>query len=197
MAIDMIEENELSALAPQRSGFKNDVQKMPKKKRTIGIDDKYSNFTIFGKEIELSHTSKEGTQYEIVKRGLPMDEKSTCESLQSIINNLDGQIEVARKKAISNNTAGERADAQDEANGKSRYRSEVLERMKSMKCDIDNKDIEQKKNLEEALYLTKNILEQGKTKSNTFTYIIIGGVVAISVVAFIVIRNAKKGTSTN
>ena len=197
MAIDMIEENELSALAPQRSGFKNDVQKMPKKKRAIGLDDKYSNFTVFGKEIELSHTSKEGSQYEIAKRGLPMDEKSTCESLQSIIDKLDGEIEVARKKAISNNTGGERADAQDEANGKSRYRSEVLERMKSMKCDIGNKDVEQKKNLEEALYLTKNILEQGKTKSNTFTYIIIGGVLAISVVAFIVIRNAKKGKSTN
>jgi hypothetical protein len=197
MAIDMIEENELSALAPQRSGFKNDVQKMPKKKKSIGLDDKYSNFTIFGKEIELSHTSKEGTQYEIVKRGMPIDEKTTCETLQSYIDNLDGQIDVARKKAITNKTAGERADAQDEANGKSRFRGEVFERMKTMKCDVTNKSLEQKKNLEEALYLTQNILEQSKTKSNTFTYVIVGGVIALGVVAFIVVRNAKKGTPTN
>jgi Tfp pilus assembly protein FimT len=117
--------------------------------------------------------------------------------LQSYVNNLDSQIDIARKKAITNNTAGERADAQDEANGKSRFKNEVIEKMKSMKCDIASKDVEQKKNLEEALYLTKNILEQSKTKSNTFTYIIVGGVVALGVVAFIVIRNAKKGTSSN
>jgi hypothetical protein len=197
MAIDMIEQNELSALAPQRSGFKNDVQRMPKKKRAIGLDDKYSNFTVFGKEIELGHKSKEDTQYQTVKRGMPIDEKTTCETLQSYIDNLDGQIDVARKKAITNKTAGERADAQDEANGKSRFRGEVLERMKSMKCDIANKDLEQKKNLEEALYLTQNILNQSKTKSNTFTYLIVGGVIALGVVAFIVVRNAKKGTSTN
>jgi hypothetical protein len=197
MAIDMIEENELSALAPQRSGFKNDVQRMPKKKKSIGLNDGYSNFTVFGKEIELSHTSKEGTQYEIAKRGMPIDEKTTCETLQSYVDNLDGQIDVARKKAITNASAGERADAQDEANGKSKFRSEVVERMKTMKCDIAKKDVEQKKNLEEALYLTQNILQQSKTKSNTFTYIIVGGVIAIGVVAFIVIRNAKKGTSTN
>jgi hypothetical protein len=197
MAIDMIEDNELSALAPQRSGFKNDLQRMPKKKRAISIDDKYSNFTIFGTEIELTHTSKEDSQYEIAKKGMPIDEKTTCETLQSYVNSLDSQIDIARKKAITNNTAGERADAQDEANGKSRFKNEVIEKMKSMKCDIASKDVEQKKNLEEALYLTKNILEQSKTKSNTFTYIIVGGVVALGVVAFIVIRNAKKGTSSN
>jgi hypothetical protein len=66
-----------------------------------------------------------------------------------------------------------------------------------MKCDVTNKSLEQKKNLEEALYLTQNILEQSKTKSNTFTYVIVGGVIALGVVAFIVVRNAKKGTPTN
>jgi hypothetical protein len=199
MAIDMIEDNELSALAPMRNGghFKDEISSSIRRKKPVMLNnfkkkqDTYANFTIFGKEVELSHTSKEDTQYATAKRFMPIDDKSTCETLQSYVNSLETQIEVARKKAITNSTAGERADAQDEANGKSKYKLEILEKMKSMKCDIDNKEAEQKKNTEQALLISKSILEQNQTKSNILTYAIIGGVIIIGAVTFILIKNRK------
>ena len=137
MAIDMIESNELSALAHQRSGFKNDLQRVPKRKRAISLDSEFSNFSI---------TTKGDRQEQAVysKYGKPeldfsvsgMEEKGDCQGVENMITKVQQRLDlIASERGQSSNKKQSNA-YNNVYNNTQSYKNDLDNLYKRMGCKV-------------------------------------------------------------
>ena len=150
MAIDMIEGNELSALASQRSGFKNDLQRVPKRKRTITLDSDFSNFSI---------TTKGDRQEQEVyyKYGQPqvdfsvsgMEEKGDCQGVENMITKVQQRLDlIANERGQSSNKKQSNA-YNNVYNNTQSYKNDLDNLYKRMGCKVKKEQAELEKTKKE------------------------------------------------
>ena len=143
MAIDMIESNELSALAHQRSGFKNDLQRVPKRKRAISLDSEFSNFSI---------TTKGDRQEQAVysKYGKPeldfsvsgMEEKGDCQGVENMITKVQQRLDlIASERGQSSNKKQSNA-YNNVYNNTQSYKNDLDNLYKRMGCKVKKEQAE-------------------------------------------------------
>ena len=203
MAIDMIEGNELSALAGQRSGFKNDLQRMPKTKKAITLDSDFSNFSI---------TTKGDRQEQEVyyKYGQPqvdfsvsgMEEKGDCQGVENAIIKVQQRLDlIASERGQSSNKKQSNA-YNNVYNNTQSYKNDLDNLYKRMGCKIKKEQAEldkvKKENIDAIISSTtasqiglnqaEAIATTKKAGSSMNLIYIIGGVVLLGVVGFVVLR---------
>jgi LPXTG-motif cell wall-anchored protein len=203
MAIDLIEDNELSALAGQRSGFKNDLQRMPKRKRAITLDSDFSNFSI---------TTKGDRQEQEVyyKYGQPqvdfsvsgMEEKGDCQGVENAIVKVQQRLDlIASERGQSSNKKQSNA-YNNVYNNTQSYKNDLDNLYKRMGCKIKKEQAEldkvKKENIDAIISSTtasqiglnqaEAIATTKKAGSSMNLIYIIGGVVLLGVVGFVVLR---------
>ena len=203
MAIDMIEGNELSALAKQRSGFKNDLQRVPKRKRAITLDSDFSNFSI---------TTKGDRQEQEVyyKYGQPqvdysvsgMEEKGDCQGVENMITKVQQRLDlIANERGQSSNKKQSNAYNKVYNNTQS-YKNDLDNLYKRMGCKVKKEQAEldktKKENIDAIISSTtasqiglnqaEAISTTKKAGSSMNTIYIIGGVVLLGVVGFVILR---------
>jgi len=203
MAIDMIEGNELSALANQRSGFKNDIQIVPKRKRAITLDSDFSNFSI---------TTKGDRQEQEVyyKYGQPqvdfsvsgMEEKGDCQGVENAIIKVQQRLDlIASERGQSSNKKQSNA-YNNVYNNTQSYKNDLDNLYKRMGCKIKKEQAEldkvKKENIDAIISSTtasqiglnqaEAIATTKKAGSSMNLIYIIGGVVLLGVVGFVVLR---------
>ena len=203
MAIDMIEGNELSALANQRSGFKNDLQRVPKRKRAITLDSDFSNFSI---------TTKGDRQEQEVyyKYGQPqvdysvsgMEEKGDCQGVENMITKVQQRLDlIANERGQSSNKKQSNAYNKVYNNTQS-YKNDLDNLYKRMGCKVKKEQAEldktKKENIDAIISSTtasqiglnqaEAISTTKKAGSSMNTIYIIGGVVLLGVVGFVILR---------
>jgi LPXTG-motif cell wall-anchored protein len=203
MAIDMIEGNELSALANQRSGFKNDIQIVPKRKRAITLDSDFSNFSI---------TTKGDRQEQEVyyKYGQPqvdfsvsgMEEKGDCQGVENAIIKVQQRLDlIASERGQSSNKKQSNA-YNNVYNNTQSYKNDLDNLYKRMGCKIKKEQAEldkvKKENIDAIISSTtasqiglnqaEAITTTKKAGSSMNLIYIIGGVVLLGVVGFVVLR---------
>jgi len=166
MAIDMIESNELSALAHQRSGFKNDLQRVPKRKRAISLDSDFSNFSIWGVSfLEKGATiiptyQSKGDEKEIEvynKYGKPenefsvggMEEKGNCQGVEDMINKVQQRLDlIASERGQSSNKKQSNA-YNNVYNHTKGYQNDLQNLYKRMNCLVKKEQAELEKTKKE------------------------------------------------
>ena len=203
MAIDMIEGNELSALASQRSGFKNDLQRVPKRKRTITLDSDFSNFSI---------TTKGDRQEQEVyyKYGQPqvdfsvsgMEEKGDCQGVENMITKVQQRLDlIANERGQSSNKKQSNA-YNNVYNNTQSYKNDLDNLYKRMGCKVKKEQAELEKTKKEnidaiissttasqiGLNQAEAIATTKKAGSSMNMIYIIGGVVLLGVVGFVILR---------
>ena len=203
MAIDMIEGNELSALASQRSGFKNDLQRVPKRKRTITLDSDFSNFSI---------TTKGDRQEQEVyyKYGQPqvdfsvsgMEEKGDCQGVENMITKVQQRLDlIANERGQSSNKKQSNA-YNNVYNNTQSYKNDLDNLYKRMGCKVKKEQAELEKTKKEnidaiissttasqiGLNQAEAIATTKKAGSSMNMIYIIGGVVLLGVVGFVIFR---------
>jgi LPXTG-motif cell wall-anchored protein len=203
MAIDMIESNELSALAHQRSGFKNDLQRVPKRKRAISLDSEFSNFSI---------TTKGDRQEQEVyyKYGQPqidfsvsgMEEKGDCQGVENMITKVQQRLDlIASERGQSSNKKQSNA-YNNVYNNTQSYKNDLDNLYKRMGCKVKKEQAEldktKKENIDAIISSTtasqiglnqaEAISTTKKAGSSMNTIYIIGGVVLLGVVGFVIFR---------
>ena len=203
MAIDMIESNELSALAHQRSGFKNDLQRVPKRKRAISLDSEFSNFSI---------TTKGDRQEQEVyyKYGQPqidfsvsgMEEKGDCKGVEMMITKVQQRLDlIASERGQSSNK--KQSNAYNHVyDATQSYKNDLENLYKRMDCKVKKEQAEldktKKENIDAIISSTtasqiglnqaEAISTTKKSGSSMNTIYIIGGVVLLGVVGFVIFR---------
>ena len=203
MAIDMIESNELSALAHQRSGFKNDLQRVPKRKRAISLDSEFSNFSI---------TTKGDRQEQAVysKYGKPeldfsvsgMEEKGDCQGVENMITKVQQRLDlIASERGQSSNKKQSNA-YNNVYNNTQSYKNDLDNLYKRMGCKVKKEQAELEKTKKEnidaiissttasqiGLNQAEAVSTTKKAGSSMNTIYIIGGVVLLGVVGFVIFR---------
>lgn len=203
MAIDMIEGNELSALASQRSGFKNDLQRVPKRKRAITLDSDFSNFSI---------TTKGDRQEQEVyyKYGQPqvdfsvsgMEEKGDCQGVENMITKVQQRLDlIANERGQSSNKKQSNA-YNNVYNNTQSYKNDLDNLYKRMGCKVKKEQAELEKTKKEnidaiissttasqiGLNQAEAIATTKKAGSSMNMIYIIGGVVLLGVVGFVILR---------
>lgn len=203
MAIDMIESNELSALAHQRSGFKNDLQRVPKRKRAISLDSEFSNFSI---------TTKGDRQEQAVysKYGKPeldfsvsgMEEKGDCQGVENMITKVQQRLDlIASERGQSSNKKQSNA-YNNVYNNTQSYKNDLDNLYKRMGCKVKKEQAEldktKKENIDAIISSTtasqiglnqaEAISTTKKAGSSMNMIYIIGGVVLLGVVGFVILR---------
>jgi LPXTG-motif cell wall-anchored protein len=166
MAIDMIENNELSALANQRSGFKNDLQRMPKRKRPITLDSDFSNFSIGGVSflekgatIIPTYQSKGDEKEQAVydKYGKPevdfsvsgMEEKGDCQGVELMITKVQQRLDlIASERGQSSNKKQSNA-YNNVYNNTQSYKNDLDNLYKRMGCKVKKEQAELEKTKKE------------------------------------------------
>jgi len=199
----MIEGNELSALAGQRSGFKNDLQRMPKTKKAITLDSDFSNFSI---------TTKGDRQEQEVyyKYGQPqvdfsvsgMEEKGDCQGVENAIIKVQQRLDlIASERGQSSNKKQSNA-YNNVYNNTQSYKNDLDNLYKRMGCKIKKEQAEldkvKKENIDAIISSTtasqiglnqaEAIATTKKAGSSMNLIYIIGGVVLLGVVGFVVLR---------
>jgi LPXTG-motif cell wall-anchored protein len=203
MAIDMIEGNELSALAHQRSGFKNDLQRVPKRKRAITLDSDFSNFSITTKgDRQEQEVYQKYSNPEITFSVKGMEEKGDCQGVENMITKVQQRLDlIASERGQSSNKKQSNA-YNNVYNATQSYKNDLDNLYKRMGCKVKKEQAELDKtkqenidaiissttasqiglNQAEALSTTK------KAGSSMNTIYIIGGVVLLGVVGFVIFR---------
>jgi LPXTG-motif cell wall-anchored protein len=203
MAIDLIEDNELSALAGQRSGFKNDLQKMPKRKKAITLDSDFSNFSI---------TTKGDRQEQEVyyKYGQPqvdfsvsgMEEKGDCQGVENAIIKVQQRLDLISSERGQSSNKKQSNAYNNVYNNTQSYKNDLDNLYKRMGCKIKKEQAEldkvKKENIEAIISSTtasqiglnqaESIATTKKAGSSMNLIYIIGGVVLLGVVGFVVLR---------
>lgn len=203
MAIDLIEDNELSALAGQRSGFKNDLQRMPKRKRAITLDSDFSNFSI---------TTKGDRQEQEVyyKYGQPqvdfsvsgMEEKGDCQGVENAIIKVQQRLDLISSERGQSSNKKQSNAYNNVYNNTQSYKNDLDNLYKRMGCKIKKEQAEldkvKKENIEAIISSTtasqiglnqaESIATTKKAGSSMNLIYIIGGVVLLGVVGFVVLR---------
>jgi LPXTG-motif cell wall-anchored protein len=203
MAIDLIEDNELSALAGQRSGFKNDLQRMPKRKRAITLDSDFSNFSI---------TTKGDRQEQEVyyKYGQPqvdfsvsgMEEKGDCQGVENAIIKVQQRLDLISSERGQSSNKKQSNAYNNVYNNTQSYKNDLDNLYKRMGCKIKKEQAEldkvKKENIDAIISSTtasqiglnqaEAIATTKKAGSSMNLIYIIGGVVLLGVVGFVVLR---------
>jgi LPXTG-motif cell wall-anchored protein len=203
MAIDMIEGNELSALAGQRSGFKNDLQRMPKTKKAITLDSDFSNFSI---------TTKGDRQEQEVyyKYGQPqvdfsvsgMEEKGDCQGVENAIIKVQQRLDLISSERGQSSNKKQSNAYNNVYNNTQSYKNDLDNLYKRMGCKIKKEQAEldkvKKENIDAIISSTtasqiglnqaEAIATTKKAGSSMNLIYIIGGVVLLGVVGFVVLR---------
>jgi LPXTG-motif cell wall-anchored protein len=203
MAIDLIEDNELSALAGQRSGFKNDLQRMPKRKKAITLDSDFSNFSI---------TTKGDRQEQEVyyKYGQPqvdfsvsgMEEKGDCQGVENAIIKVQQRLDLISSERGQSSNKKQSNAYNNVYNNTQSYKNDLDNLYKRMGCKIKKEQAEldkvKKENIEAIISSTtasqiglnqaESIATTKKAGSSMNLIYIIGGVVLLGVVGFVVLR---------
>ena len=203
MAIDLIEDNELSALAGQRSGFKNDLQRMPKRKKAITLDSDFSNFSI---------TTKGDRQEQEVyyKYGQPqvdfsvsgMEEKGDCQGVENAIIKVQQRLDLISSERGQSSNKKQSNAYNNVYNNTQSYKNDLDNLYKRMGCKIKKEQAEldkvKKENIDAIITSTtasqiglnqaEAIATTKKAGSSMNLIYIIGGVVLLGVVGFVVLR---------
>jgi LPXTG-motif cell wall-anchored protein len=203
MAIDLIEDNELSALAGQRSGFKNDLQRMPKRKKAITLDSDFSNFSI---------TTKGDRQEQEVyyKYGQPqvdfsvsgMEEKGDCQGVENAIIKVQQRLDLISSERGQSSNKKQSNAYNNVYNNTQSYKNDLDNLYKRMGCKIKKEQAEldkvKKENIDAIISSTtasqiglnqaEAIATTKKAGSSMNLIYIIGGVVLLGVVGFVVLR---------
>lgn len=124
MAIDMIENSDLGALARSRHGgnrnFINDG------------DNGYANFLGVG---EGKNGDRKGDEYNEAKGKYPFTDSFTCQQLQDLRDKISVEIDQQEVNSHSANYKKKDQKVQaDAAQGYSQYRSEIEDQLKKIKC---------------------------------------------------------------
>ena len=203
MAIDMIENNELSALAHQRSGFKNDLQRVPKRKRAITLDSNFSNFSITtsGDRQEQAVYQKYSNP-EIAFSVKGMEEAGDCQGVENMIIKVQQRLDlIASERGQSSNKKQSNAYNKVYNNTQS-YKNDLDNLYKRMGCKVKKEQAEldktKKENIDAIISSTtasqiglnqaEAISTTKKAGSSMNTIYIIGGVVLLGVVGFVILR---------
>lgn len=217
MAIDMIESNELSALAHQRSGFKNDLQRVPKRKRAINLDSDFSNFSIGrlsvfegGKIVNKTTKGDDQEQAVYSKYGKPeldfsvsgMEEKGDCQGVENMITKVQQRLDlIASERGQSSNKKQSNA-YNNVYNNTQSYKNDLDNLYKRMGCKVKKEQAEldktKKENIDAIISSTtasqiglnqaEAISTTKKAGSSMNMIYIIGGVVLLGVVGFVILR---------
>ena len=206
MAIDLIEDNELSALAGQRSGFKNDLQRMPKRKKAITLDSYFSNFSI---------TTKGDRQEQEVyyKYGQPqvdfsvsgMEEKGDCQGVENAIIKVQQRLDLISSERGQSSNKKQSNAYNNVYNNTQSYKNDLDNLYKRMGCKIKKEQAEldkvKKENIDAIISSTtasqiglnqaEAIATTKKAGSSMNLIYIIGGVVLLGVVGFFVLRRKR------
>lgn len=217
MAIDMIENNELSALGTPRSGFKNDLQRVPKRKRAITLDSDFSNFSIGklsvfedGKIINKTTKGDEQEQAVYNKYSKPevdfsvsgMEEKGDCQGVENMIVKVQQRLDlIASERGQSSNKKQSNA-YNNVYNHTQGYKNDLQNLYKRMNCLVKKEQAELEKTKKEnidaiissttasqiGLNQAEALATNKKAGSSMNTIYIIGGVVLLGVVGFVLLK---------
>ena len=203
MAIDMIENNELSALGNQRSGFKNDLQRVPKRKRVIALDSDFSNFSI---------TTKGDRQEQEVyyKYGQPqvdfsvsgMEEKGDCKGIELMMSRVQQRLDLIESERGQSSNKKQSNAYNHVYDATQSYKADLENLYKRMDCKVKKEQAEldktKKENIDAIISSTtasqiglnqaEAISTTKKAGSSMNTIYIIGGVVLLGVVGFVILR---------
>jgi LPXTG-motif cell wall-anchored protein len=217
MAIDLIEDNELSALAGQRSGFKNDLQRMPKRKKAITLDSDFSNFSIGrlsvfegGKIVNKTTKGDDQEQAVYSKYGKPeldfsvsgMEEKGDCQGVENAIIKVQQRLDLISSERGQSSNKKQSNAYNNVYNNTQSYKNDLDNLYKRMGCKIKKEQAEldkvKKENIEAIISSTtasqiglnqaESIATTKKAGSSMNLIYIIGGVVLLGVVGFVVLR---------
>lgn len=203
MAIDMIEGNELSALATQRSGFKNDLQGMPKRKRAITLDSDFSNFSITTKgDRQEQEVYQKYSNPDVTFSVKGMEESGNCQGVEDMIIKVQQRLDlIASERGQSSNKKQSNA-YNNVYNATQSYKNDLDNLYKRMGCKIKKEQAEldkvKKENIDAIISSTtasqiglnqaEAIATTKKAGSSMNLIYIIGGVVLLGVVGFVVLR---------
>lgn len=203
MAIDMIENNELSALAHPRSGFKNDLQRVPKRKRATTLDSSFSNFSITtsGDRQEQAVYQKYSNP-EITFSVKGMEEAGDCQGVENMITKVQQRLDlIASERGQSSNKKQSNA-YNNVYNNTQSYKNDLDNLYKRMGCKVKKEQAELEKTKKEnidaiissttasqiGLNQAEAVSTTKKAGSSLNTIYIIGGVVLLGVVGFVIFR---------
>lgn len=203
MAIDMIENNELSALAQTRSNFKNDLQRVPKRKRPITLDSDFSNFSITTKgDRQEQEVYQKYSNPEVTFSVKGMEESGDCQGVENMIIKVQQRLDlIASERGQSSNKKQSNA-YNNVYNNTQSYKNDLDNLYKRMGCKIKKEQAELEKTKKEnidaiitsttasqiGLNQAEAISTTKKAGSSINMIYIIGGVVLLGVVGFVILR---------
>lgn len=203
MAIDMIENNELSALAQTRSNFKNDLQRVPKRKRPITLDSDFSNFSITTKgDRQEQEVYQKYSNPEITFSVKGMEESGDCQGVENMIIKVQQRLDlIASERGQSSNKKQSNA-YNNVYNNTQSYKNDLDNLYKRMGCKIKKEQAELEKTKKEnidaiitsttasqiGLNQAEAISTTKKAGSSINMIYVIGGVVLLGVVGFVILR---------
>lgn len=203
MAIDMIENNELSALAQTRSNFKNDLQRVPKRKRPITLDSDFSNFSITTKgDRQEQEVYQKYSNPEVTFSVKGMEESGDCQGVENMIIKVQQRLDlIASERGQSSNKKQSNA-YNNVYNNTQSYKNDLDNLYKRMGCKIKKEQAELEKTKKEnidaiitsttasqiGLNQAEAISTTKKAGSSINMIYVIGGVVLLGVVGFVILR---------
>lgn len=203
MAIDMIENNELSALAQTRSNFKNDLQRVPKRKRPITLDSDFSNFSITTKgDRQEQEVYQKYSNPEVTFSVKGMEESGDCQGVENMIIKVQQRLDlIASERGQSSNKKQSNA-YNNVYNNTQSYKNDLDNLYKRMGCKIKKEQAELEKTKKEnidaiitsttasqiGLNQAEAISTNKKAGSSINMIYVIGGVVLLGVVGFVILR---------
>ena len=195
MAIDMLEDNELSALAPSRLGMKNFINDKPMRGKKMPKQEEQFAY-LFGS----ANRKKLASRIQGKWSGLPTD----CGSIDSSIKIVEEDIASQIKK--SSTQKGYNLKSTKIIIQESQMALGELKKLKEANCvavEIEKKAIEEEKFQEKLQKISEDAIAKAKgdtqgspvskfvenVKSNKNIYLIGGGILVLGVVSYFIFKN--------
>jgi hypothetical protein len=195
MAIDMIEDNELSALAPMRqSVFMDD-----------NIGDVFSRLgyarqgeTEFNNFMQIGEGNRRKGKVIKAKnpvKNFPFNEKMSCVKLADIAEKVNAEIDAATLESGGGSAYLKRQYA-DYLGRLKRHKNSIDALMRSKKCEDQTSNSETQKIISEnaaaiqAAQMASTIPETTSGKGNTMLYVL-GGIAVLGLVGFMILRKKQ------
>jgi len=208
MAIDMIEDNELSALAPMRNGghFKNEMFSRPsiqRNKRPIRLDSEFSNFSLTPQwNFDKERVTGEGKAL-IAKYEFNID-KVTCDELKAMKLKLQNASDDFSRSWNSYSNSHVQDEVRNWVNIFLRRVTEFDDAIKTKKClELEQKRLDDESNARQQQVIQQSAINAqlglsqaealakqaaGKGMSSSTKFMIIGGVAIVGIVLVSILR---------
>lgn len=195
MAIDMIEDNELSALAPMRQSVFMDDNISDVFSKLGYAQQGETEFNAFLGIAEGNRKKGKAIKAKNPVKDFPFNEKMSCVQLGDVAEKLSAEIDAATLESGAGSGFVKRQYA-DYLGRLKRHKNSIDALMRSKKCDEQTSTSETQKVISEnaaaikAAQMASTIPNTTSGKSNTMLYVL-GGVALLGVVAFMILRQKQ------